>query len=546
MDTNIDALIVGAGPVGLSMAVTLAMHGLRFRIIDSAPERVNESRAIGIQARTLEIFEMAGIVDEFLAQGQQLDAVNIYGESGRKIAHLHFDSIPSRYSFILTLAQSETERVLEDHLRDLGVGVERSTTLLSFDQSEEGVSVILSLPDGRNEQVHTDWLLGCDGAHSRVREVLGLKFAGKTYDLHFLLGDIHTESALPDQEVHVFGRKEGLLALFPLGKGLFRLVADNPPDRFRSDQKPTVAEWQEVVNTRASFPIQLSDLGWSTYFRVNSRLVENLRRGHVFVLGDAAHIHSPALAQGMNTGIQDAWNLGWKLALVQKSLAPPALLDSFAAERMPVEQGVLRMTDLTQNMITAEKKINRFLRDSLLPLLSGFTVFQSEAAKQVSETAIGYRRSPLVEDHRLPHGPHAGDRAPYAILVRQSNREEISTISLFGREHVLLALLGPQDNAKVFQELEPLFDLIQIQYREIVTPYLVVSGEDQFSNSNIGCLVDTSGQMKSQFGDSPALYLVRPDGYIGFRCPAAKSPWLAAYLAKEFAPGDRVAINGRF
>jgi 3-(3-hydroxy-phenyl)propionate hydroxylase len=175
--------------------------------------------------------------------------------------------------------------------------------------------------------------------------VLKLQFTGKTYDLHFLLADVHAESPLGDDEAHIFGKKDGLFALFPLGKGLFRLVADNPPDRFRSQKKPTLQGWQELVNTRSSVPAGLFDLGWSTNFRVNSRMVQNLQRGRAFLMGDATHIHSPALAQGMNTGIQDACNLGWKLALVQKSLAQPTLLSSFEAERMPVERRILGMTD---------------------------------------------------------------------------------------------------------------------------------------------------------------------------------------------------------
>jgi len=536
MDSDLDALIVGAGPVGLSMAIALAMHGLRFRIIDSAPNRVNESRALGIQARTLEIFEMAGIVDEFLAQGRQLHGLHLYGESGRQIGHLRFDAVPSRYPFLMALAQSETERILGDHLSDLAVHIERQTTLLSFAQSGRSVSAILALPDGEREEVHCDWLLGCDGAQSRVRDLLNLKFAGKTYDLHFLLGDVHAECPLADNEAHIFGRKEGLFALFPLTKGFFRLVADNPPDRFRSEKKPTLEEWQEVVNTRSTVPIRLSDSGWSTYFRVNSRMVENLKRGRVFVMGDAAHIHSPALAQGMNTGIQDAWNLGWKLALVQKSLAHPTLLDSFEAERMPVERGVLGMTDFTQTMITAEKSINRFLRDSLLPLLIGFEVFQSKAAKTISETAIDYRHGPIVEDHRLPHGPHAGDRAPYATVIRQSNEEEITTISLFGRQHVLFVLVESQSEPEIRKEFESLFELIQDRYAEIVRPYLILSDEKQFIRCTVDCLIDAYGEMKKEFGAGSALYLIRPDGYIAFRCPADKSSWLTTYLAKEFLP----------
>src|SRR5215469_2479465 len=355
MVTKLDAFVVGAGPVGLSTAAALLAQGLRVRIIDSAADRAQESRAIGIQARTLEVFEIAGLVDQFLELGHQLHGVNLYGEVGSEVGHLDFRYIPSRYPFILTLPQSETERILCDHLRNHGLQIERQTALTGFEQSDFAVFARVTLPDGREEEVVADWLLGRDGARSKVREILDLQFAGKTFDLHFLLGDLHVESSLAEDRAHVFGRPEGLLACFPLGKGRYRLVADNAPEPFRTKKNPTLEEWQAIADRRSSVPIKLSDLGWTTYFRVNSRMVQGLRRGRAFVLGDAAHIHSPALAQGMNTGIQDAWNLGWKLALVQRCCARPALLDSFEQERMPVEHKVLRMTEFTQNMITAEK-----------------------------------------------------------------------------------------------------------------------------------------------------------------------------------------------
>ena len=193
MKTNLDALIVGAGPVGLSMAAALSLQGLRFRIIDAAADRVDESRAIGIQARTIEIFEMCGISEEFLALGHRLNGLTIYGENGSKIGHLSFEKIPSQFPFLLTLPQSETERILSEHLRQKNVEIERRTSLISFEQSELEICAQISLPNGEGEEVHADWLVGCDGAHSRVRDLLKLQFTGKTYELHFLLGDVHVE-----------------------------------------------------------------------------------------------------------------------------------------------------------------------------------------------------------------------------------------------------------------------------------------------------------------------------------------------------------------
>jgi 2-polyprenyl-6-methoxyphenol hydroxylase-like FAD-dependent oxidoreductase len=179
MSKKLEALVVGAGPVGLSMAASLVTQGLRFWIIDSAPNRADESRAIGIQARTLEHFEMMGIVDEFLELGHELHGVTLYGASGSKVGHVEFEHIPGRYPFLLTLPQSETERILGDHLRKNGIEVERQTTLLSFEQSEVQASARIALPGGDQEQFFTDWLLGCDGAHSKVRDILNLRLPAK-------------------------------------------------------------------------------------------------------------------------------------------------------------------------------------------------------------------------------------------------------------------------------------------------------------------------------------------------------------------------------
>jgi 3-(3-hydroxy-phenyl)propionate hydroxylase len=532
MSTVFDALVVGAGPVGLSMGRALASLGLRVRVIDSGTGPVKESRAIGIQARTIEVFEMQGIAGEFLQLGHRIHGVTIYGEKGARRGHLSFDLLPTRYPFILTLAQSETERILGDRLEALGVTIERETSLRSFEQSDHEVCAHLARSNGAEEEVYCHWLIGCDGAHSTVREALGLQFSGKTFDLRFLLADVHAESPLSDYEAHIFARGQGLFALFPLGKGRHRLVADNPPEQFRSEKTPTLEECQEVVNERASVPVLLTDPEWTSYFRINSRMVKNLRRGRVFVLGDAAHVHSPALAQGMNTGIQDAWNLAWKLALVQKGMVQSHFLDSFESERMPVERRVLGMTDFTQTVITTPNRLNRAFRDAILPL-AGLKIIQKKAGETVSEIVIGYRKSPIVENHRLPSGPHAGDRAPDAMVFDCAQGHEISLMSFFGKEHVLIMLAGPElQSQDMFQEIS-LF--IRHSYEDLVHTYLVLNKQVEPVRIEANVLIDSNRELAEKYGTTPALYLIRPDGYIAFRSLATQRHFLRAYLSKLFA-----------
>ena len=534
MSTVLDAMVVGAGPAGLSMGAALASQGLRIRVIDSGTGPVKESRALGIQARTLEIFEMQGIADEFIRLGHRLHGIKFYGEKGTPKGHLTFDLLPSRYPFVLALPQSETERILAGHLESLGVTIERETSLRSFEQSNRDVCAHLALASGAEQEAYCHWLIGCDGAHSTVREALELEFAGKTFDLRFLLADVHAESSLSDYEAHIFARGEGILALFPLGKGRHRLVADNPPEQFQSEKSPTLEEWQEVVNERASVPVLLTDPDWTSFFRVNSRMVKNLRKGRVFVLGDAAHVHSPALAQGMNTGIQDAWNLAWKLALVQKGFVKPDFLDSFEAERMQVERRVLGITDFTQTVLTTPHRLNRALRDVLLPLV-GLRVVQKKTSETISEIAIGYRKSPIVENHRLSAGPHAGDRAPDAMVLDSAEGHETSLVSLFGKDHVLLMLTGQElQSQNIFQQIA-LF--IWHRYDGIVRSYLALNKQVEPVRVEANVLVDSNGELAQRYGNSPALYLVRPDGYVAFRSPAARVHLLRAYLAKLSAGG---------
>jgi FAD binding domain len=235
----------------------------------------------------------------------------------------------------------------------------------------------------------------------------------------------------------------------------------------------------------------------------------------------------------MNTGIQDAWNLGWKLALVQKCFAREDLLNSFEQERMPVERRVLKMTEFTQQMITAEHPANRFLRDTFLPLLSETKIFQSQATKTISETAVQYRDSPAVEDHYIPRGPRACDFAPNATVLRPAKKDRIRIASLLGKEHVLLAIDGLSSGQDVFEKLQPTFDLVKARYGQIVRFYLV-STEEQYSlGANL--LIDGDRQLAQNYGLS-ALYLIRPDGYIAFRCKAEEPELLSSYLEKNFVP----------
>lgn len=412
-------LIVGAGPTGLAAAMSLARARIPVRLIDRSPQPARHSRAIGIQARTLELLEQHRIVEPLLELGHRAHAANLYSNGQRRL-RLDFDPLLTRYPYLLFIDQTQTERLLAGHLQTLGVEVERGVELLEFVQGADGINAQLRRPDGRIEVLRASYLIAADGAHSTVRHQLDMKFDGETLEQSFLLADVDATTPWPDDEFQVFASGDGLAALFPFGKGRFRLIADHKAmvasAADGATPHPTLDECREVVQRRVHHPVSLSDMSWSSYFRINSRMVRQLRKERVFFAGDAAHVHSPAGAQGMNTGIQEALNLGWKIARVLSGGAPDRLLDTYHAERYPIERVVLRQTSFMTQLVEADHGPMRLLRERVMPVLVSLGPLRDAARQAVSELSIQYRRSPLTLERVLDGGPRAGERAPDALV----------------------------------------------------------------------------------------------------------------------------------
>ncbi|HEY1611074.1 MAG TPA: FAD-dependent monooxygenase [Paraburkholderia sp.] len=412
-------LIVGAGPTGLAAAMSLARAQIPVRLIDRSPQPARHSRAIGIQARTLELFEQHRIIEPFLELGHRAHAANLYSNGHRRL-RLDFDPLLTRYPYLLFIDQTLTEQLMTGHLETLGVEIERSVELVDFVPGADGVNAQLRMADGRFETLRASYLIAADGAHSTVRHQLDMKFEGETLEQSFLLADVDATTPWPDDEFHIFASSEGLVGLFPFGKGRFRLIADHKAMAATAPEGatplPTLDECREIVQRRVHHPVSLSDMSWSSYFHINSRMVRQLRKERVFFVGDAAHVHSPAGAQGMNTGIQEAFNLGWKLARVIDGGAPDRLLDTYHLERYPIERIVLRQTSFMTQLVEAEHGPMRLLRERVMPVLVALGPLRDAARQAVSELSIQYRRSPLTLERVLDGGPRAGERAPDALL----------------------------------------------------------------------------------------------------------------------------------
>lgn len=448
-------LVVGAGPVGLAMAAELARYRVPVRIVDKAPARTDKSKALAVWARTLELLERSGCAEAFLANGLKANSLAIFSRKD-VIARVTLDEAASRFRCLLMIPQSETERLLEAQLEKFGGRVERNAELTGFAETADGVACAVRGPDGRSETVEGSYLIGCDGAHSTVRRMLGLPFDGETLMTHFVLADVHVAGLdAPPSELAIFWSEDGIFVLFPISPGRYRIIADvgaaAPAD-------PTLAEVQAIVDRRGPGGVTLSQPVWISTFGINERKVRDYRAGRVFLAGDAAHIHSPAGGQGMNTGMQDAFNLAWKLALVESGRAGPQFLDSYSAERSPVAEQILADSGRLIRVAMVRNAWAQNLRNFAARHILGLSPVQHALSERLSEVSIGYSKSPLnagsaeglqgpgpgariVADH--PFG--AGDAPRFALLAR----EDDSAKAILGRHASILEpqLRQPPDDA---------------------------------------------------------------------------------------------------
>jgi 2-polyprenyl-6-methoxyphenol hydroxylase-like FAD-dependent oxidoreductase len=526
-----DVLVVGAGPVGLTMACELGRSGLRCRIIDKAAKPASTSRALAIFPRTLEMFQMMGMSDSVLKAGHQLNGVAIYNRSGQ-IGHIGFSNLPSRYRFAISLPQSETERLLTEHLAGFGMVVEREKELVALSQSADAVQAVNRDSAGLEERSESSWLIGCDGAHSSVRHLSGLKFEGDAYPETFLLADVKLDGPVDHVHIRLFLTGEGLVGIFPFRGDRARVIVNTQtPPVSEPAGELKLDEIQAIVDSRTNSGIVLTDPTWLSRFHISHRRVQNFRVGRVFLAGDSAHIHSPAGGQGMNTGIQDACNLAWKLGLVVRHQSPDSLLDSYNEEREPVAKMVLSLTDRLTRMATLQGAIGQQVRDALLPTLTGIDLVEDRIAEAVAEIGIQYRRSSIVSG-KTGHALHAGDRAPDCELQRQSDREPLRLFDLF-RKPVHHLLLFADAGTETASKCNDLRIAIGRDFKGLIDAYLVIHGTDSgFSE----VLFDWDGAARALYESEPgAILFIRPDGYIGFRGGIRHAEALREYLARIFA-----------
>jgi 2-polyprenyl-6-methoxyphenol hydroxylase-like FAD-dependent oxidoreductase len=427
-----DVLIVGAEPTGLVLALWLTRLGVRARIIDKTAEPGTTSRALAVHARTLELYRQLDLADFILEHGHKVPAVQLWVK-GEPRARVDFEAIASDltpYAFLQIFPQDEHERLLIAKLETLGVAVERRTELIGYRDEGDRVVAHLRLTDGREETCEAAYIAGCDGARSIVRQTMGTGFPGGTYRQLFYVVDVQASGPALDGELHADLEEADFLAVFPLaGKGRARLIGTVRDERAeRADTLKFEDVSRRIID---NLKVKVEKVNWFSTYHTHHRVTGRFRKGRAFLLGDAAHIHSPAGGQGMNTGIGDAINLAWKLHAVLAGRAPDALLDSYELERIAFARRLVKTTDQVFTLVTAEGKLAEVIRTkvvpTVLPALARFHFFREFLFRTVSQITINYRHCALNEGKA--GGVHGGDRLPWVAVGNSDNYQPLRAMS---------------------------------------------------------------------------------------------------------------------
>lgn len=496
---NPDVVVVGAGPVGLVAAYDLARRGIAVRIIDKLERPTAESRAIAIHARSLDMFDRMGIVDDLIATGVKSTGMNMYA-GGKKMVRLPIDVVDSAYPCTLVTAQTETERILTAHLSALGVTVERGLEVTELSQNEKAVQLSVRHADGGTDAIEASWVIGTDGSHSNVRRLVGTQLRGSFKGERFILGDVEVEPHFDNANMYTYFDPDGPVVTLPMLGGRVRFLAqihDAPGTPL--NQHPTQEQLQQIIDARIG-DVTITTPHWLTCFEIHHGQVPAYRLGRVFLAGDAAHIHSPAGGQGMNTGIQDAFNLSWKLAAVIKGDAGDALLDSYHAERHPIGKQVIDFTSTLTRLGTLRGPA-RVLRDAVVRVVGHLPPAVRVMASNIAETNIAYKNSPIT----LSAGPRhakvsAGQHLPH--IAEPAVQKQLSVAFGAGNSgHTVLAVAGhgPAPAAGPAGQMQV---LITAQNTLVDGYDVVVADPDELIAKRYG--LRGGGRI-----------VVRPDGYIG-------------------------------
>ena len=528
---DVDCLIVGAGPVGLTLACQLQRYGVSFRIIDKLDGPVIRTKAAAVWSRTFEFVAQLGLEKEFLGAGLHCYSGSLFAD-GKRFFQLHLDTVDSLYNFVLMIPQHTTERLFREDLARNGIEVDYDCGLDSLEDLGERVTAGLS----NGESVCCRWLVGCDGAHSAVRHALDFQFAGEKLDSNWVVADLYLEQVAIEEEIMAIMHNSGPTALFPLGDMFYRVVAQVDEVEEAGDFEGASRVLREIFAERVGGLATIGEIKDAGYFSIHERQVERYQKGRVFLAGDSAHVHSPLGGQGMNTGMHDAYNLGWKIGLVSKGLAGENLLKTYNDERFPIGKKLVQATSIGTKMITQRQPLVAALRKQAARIITQLPVVQHKARDTLTEVNIHYRGGPLSKEPeafprawRFKKGVSAGDRAPDAVVMSGSEETRLMYNLTGCRFHLLLFGGEEQDCWSAFAAW---VERVRERYPELIQ-VVWIGVDESLPPSAEGelHLVDRSEELHHLYAATePSAYLLRPDAYVAYRSQSLKADELDEYF----------------
>jgi 2-polyprenyl-6-methoxyphenol hydroxylase-like FAD-dependent oxidoreductase len=535
-----DVLVIGAGPVGLTLASELKRHGVSVRLVEKKSGPNEHPNAAIVHVRTLEILAAMGAVDGFLKEGYAFPGMHFHFFDKRSI-FVRLEGVDSPYPMPRTLGQQITERIIGEHFVKLGGTIERSTEAVGLEQDADGVRVRLKHLDegGREEIAAARWVVGCEGSSSITRETFGIAFPGERYPgKEFLQIDAKVRWSYPHGFGYQFMTATHALLFFAYDtKGHYRIICARNDENPENKTPPTVEEMQELVRAIADPAAEVYDPLWFNRFRSGHRLAERFREGRCFLAGDAGHVHVPIGGQGMNYGMHDAFNLAWKLAAVAKGEAKPELLDTYQTERHSTDGALIKATDFAFHLVVQPNAVARLALHHVVPAVLSLDVLQERARNMLGEMTVAYPESPLTEDHGASHGPAAGHRAPDALVVRMKDRNTVTLFEVMREPRwTLLLFAGPTPETGEIEGLERISGQLAASYGRQLAIHLVLADNPPVpihENWAADVLMDRERYAHEKYGvNAPCLYLIRPDGYVGFRGGLEQGRLLAGYLKR--------------
>lgn len=525
---QLSVLIVGAGPTGLMMACELTRFGVPVRIIDKKATPTQTTNAAGIHTRTLEIFEHLGIVSGFIEEGFKTEYLQIISDK-QKLAKIPLNNIDSHFNYLIMLPQSETEKILNDYLLSLGVKVERNVELVNLEQVNNTVISTLKLPDGTSETVVSDWVIGCDGYRSKVREKAKIKMSGADVDQEFFVADVRIQTSYERDTVTMFLNKGTLLGLFSLPNAendKYRVVANS--NQIQNKDRFSEEDIRAMIHHYTQGECEVKEILWSSPFWIHSMLAEKLQNGSVLIAGDAAHVHSPAGAQGMNTGLQDAFNLAWKLALVIQGHANREILNSYQTERYPIIKSVVFATEKLAILGLTKNSWLFALRNFLFRNVAGKVKFlQNKVVGRVTQIALKYKNSTLIDKNHKGHsqGPQAGERTPDVKLNNNTRLYDY----IRNNQHNVLLFTGASPSLDTIAAVKTASQQLEAKWGNIIKVHVVSEQKNDLPNS----IEDTGLVIHQRYAvANPSMCLLRPDQYIGLFVGEINGGIIDAFLQK--------------